>query len=260
MPNFEVSISVREAGRKKPQYSIGSDLNGELTLQELLEWTRSALIITSDLILKEEQAKGFDKNPVVTVDGKPGRRVENVHPLGQIEFTARQNVKDILLETYNALLYRSKVLTGRYKSSHYVFLNGKQVAIDLQSLESWLASSPKLEDKDIIRIVNIQPYARKLERLGVTAQRSNRRSLDRSKNKNSKRTGTILVPNGTYFLTARAIRSKYKRNSIIRFTFLPGSSLGLTQTFKSGRKGKNSAGRPYLYPTIVISVQERGTI
>lgn len=258
MGKFEVQLSVQEGGRRRPEYSLDTDLNGEITLQDLLNFTKQALIITADQILKEEQAAGFDKEPILAVDGRVGKPVQNVSPLGQIEFTSRQNMRDILLETYNALLYRSKVLTGQYKSSHYVFLNGTQVATDLGSLESWLNSNPKLQDKDTIRIVNIVPYARKLERFGITAQRSKIRRED-SGRRRGKTTGKLVsIPNGTYFLTARAIRSKYKRNSIIRFTFIPGSSLGLSGSFKGGRK--SSAGRPYLYPSIVISVQERGTV
>lgn len=256
---FDVKISVTEKGKKRPEYTIDSDLDGEITLQDLLEYTKAVLIVTADEVLKEAQSRGFDQYPVVTVDGRPGKPVSAVSPLGQIEFTARQDIREILLETYNSILFRSKVLTGRYKSSHFVFLNGQQVATDLRSLEAWLNTGPQITDKDTIRIVNIQPYARKLERYGITAQRSKSRYEKRRKPKANKG-AYFLSPNGTYFLTARAIKSKYKRNSIIRFTFLPGSSLGLSASFKTGRRGKNSAGRPYLYPSLVISVQGRGVL
>ena len=168
-------------------------------------------------------------------------------------------MSEIVLETYNALLYRSKVLTGAYKSSHFVFLNGIQVATDLPSLDSWLKTNPQFKNSDTIRFVNIQPYARRLERYGVTAQRSKVSRRDPGR-KGQKTGNLVLIPNGTYYLTARAIRSKYKRNSIIKFAFLPGTSLGLSGSFSGGRRGKNSSGRPYLYPSISISVQERGTI
>lgn len=257
---FSVQVSVSETGRRRPEYSVNTDLNGEITLGDLLQFTKSSLIIISDEVLKEEQANGFDKEPVLAVDGRVGKPVAAVHPLGQIEFTSRQSATNILVEAYTALLYRSKVKTGRYKDSHYVFLNGKQVATNLSSLESWIASNPEIKDKDTLRIVNIQPYARKLERLGITAQRSNQTRRNVKSRKGGSARVTVVVPNGTYHLTTRAIRSKYKRNSIIYFAFLPGSSLGLTGTFQKGRRGKNSAGRPYLYPSIVISVQGRGTV
>lgn len=252
--SVEMSITERGIASEKRGYMRDS----EMELTDLLEWTKTNLIVIADQVLREEQAKGFDKEPIMAVDGRVGKPIEKVSPLGQIEFTARLEIKELLLETYNSILFRSKVLTGRYKSSHFVFWNGKQVATDLNSLQAWLNSNPEIEDKDVIRVVNIQPYARKLERYGITAQRSKSRYEGGPGTKAGGR--QVLVPNGTYFLTARAIRSKYKRNSSIRFTFLPGSSLGLTGSFKGGRKGKNSTGRPYLYPTIVIDVSERGIL
>lgn len=258
--NFSVDISVEEKGRRRPEYRLNTDLRGEITLQDLLEFTKSSLIITADEVLKDEQDRGFDREPVLVVDGRQGKPIQSVSPLGQIEFVARQNMKDILLEAYNALLYRSPVLTGRYKSSHFVFVNGKQVASDLNSLTLWLNSNPNFRQSDLIRIVNIQPYARKLERYGIRAGDGGnigRRRTERSRDKRKAAQGhRILAPNGAYFLTARAIRAKYKRNSVIRFTFISGGSLGIRGNFKLGRKGK--PGRPYLYPSIVISVQERG--
>lgn len=254
--NIAVDISVEESGKKKPQYTLETDINGELSLLDFLEFTKSTLIITADTVLKEEQSFGFDKRPVVIVDNSAAKPVINVSPLGSIEFVARASMDQIILETYQALTDRSKVLTGRYIKSHYVFLNGTQVANDLQSLQAWIKSGPAFNDNDLIRFVNIQPYARKLERLGVTAQRSQQRSIP-SRNKHKKAMGVhIRVPNGVYFLTTRSIRAKYKRNSVIKFAFISGQHLGITGSFKASRNGK--PGRSYLYPSITISVKESG--
>jgi len=257
---FEVDIEVYEQGKKRPEYTLDSDLHGEISLTDLLKWTKTSLIVIADEVLKQEQSAGFDAKPILLVDGKRGRSVLDVSPLGSIEFVARQAFGDILLEAYNGLLRRSKVLTGRYKASHYVFFNGIQVATDLDSLRSWVNSSPTFKNKDTVRIVNIQPYGRRLELLGVTAQRS-KPKLDEAGRRSGKRSGKFFkVPNGAYVLTTRSLRAKYKQNALIRFSFLPGSSLGLAGTFKSGRRGKNSAGRPYLYPTIVFTITERGLL
>lgn len=258
---FAVDISVFERGRRKPEYSLDSDLTGEMTLQELLEWTKTALIVTADEVLKDEQSLGFDKDPIMLVDGRRNRDIRTVSPLGRIDFIARQEVGDVLIDAYKGVLNRSKVLTGRYKGSHYVFHNGAQIATSLRELEVWFAfKTVEIKDKDTFRIVNIQPYARKLELLGVTAQRTNKKTEDKGRRKGIKTGQVFKVPNGAYQLTTRSIKSKYKQNVLIRFSFLSGSSLGLAGTFKSGRKGKNSAGRPYLYPSIIITIQERGTI
>jgi len=263
--DFSVDYSVYEGGRKAPQYTLETDLNGELSLAEFVEMVRSNLIVIADQVLREEQSNGFDPDPVVIVDGRVGKPVYNVKPFGQIEFVARGNMKEIILETYEAILHRSPVDTGQYIKSHYVFLNGRQVATDSTSLNSWLATDPDFKDSDLIRFVNIQPYARKLERLGVTAQRQQSRSVN-SRDKRG-RTGTkVLVPNGTYYLTTRAIQRKYKRNSSVKFAFISGTQLGLTASFKTatsgargGGRGKlKKPGRTYLYPSITILVSESG--
>lgn len=257
---IDVEISVSENGKNRPEYTLDSDLRGEITLMDLLLFTKQALIITADEVLREEQALGFDKKPILIVDGYRNKPVQTVNPLGSIKFVARQQFGDMLLDTYEGLLKRSKVLTGRYKDSHYVFWNGIQIATTLEGLKSWIDSNPDIKDKDKIRIVNIQPYARRLELLGVTAQRTNAR-MDEKGRRRKQRTGIFFkVPNGAYQLTYRSVRSKYKQNALISFVFLPGTSLGLKGTFKSGRRGRNSAGRPYLYPTIVFQIQERGIL
>lgn len=257
---FSVDISVTQNGKRAPQFDIiggrGADLDGNLSFKEFLNFTKTVLIVTAATVLKEEQDQGFDKTPVVIVDGNTFKRVIDVNPLGKIEFVARQDMSDIVLETYQGILDRSPVLTGQYKSSNFVFLNGQQVATDKSSLDAWLATNPAFDDKDLIRFVNIEPYARKLERLGVTEQRQQSRTVQARKRR-GKGGGRVLAPNGTYFLTSRSIRSKYKRNSIIRFEFISGTQLGITGSF-AGKGGK--PGRAYLYPSILISVQESGTL
>jgi len=255
--DFEVELSVTEKGRKAPQYSIETDLDGKVTLADLLVWLKTSLIVVADSVLTEEQAKGFDKKPVLTVDGLARKQVQNVSPFGKIEFTARQYIDSIVLETYAGLIRRSKVLTGQYIASHYVFLNGTQVATDMESLKAWFLTTPEIKDKDTIRIVNIQPYARRLELLGVTAQRSNPRTEDAGRRSKKKKGTQVKIPNGAYQLTVRSVRAKYKNNVKIGFKFLPGSSLGLAATFKSGRR-KDSSGRTYLYPSIVFNISPRG--
>jgi hypothetical protein len=257
--DFKVNITVTQSGKRAPQLDLvgGRDLDGHLSLEELFAYTKQVLIVTADTVLKDEQANGFDKTPVIAVDGVVGRPVINVNPIGKIEITARADMQDIVLATYMGILDRAPVLTGLYKSSNYVFYNGQQVATDLASLQSWLGSNPAFEDKDLVRFVNIQPYARKLERLGVTGQRQQERTVKSRDKRRAAKGIRVLAPNGDYFLTSRSIRAKYKRNSIIRFEFISGSQLGLGASF-APKKGK--PGRAYLYPSILISVQESGTL
>lgn len=263
------SITVSEGrGSKKIIHDLESDLRGEITLSQLLEFTKETLIVTADQVLKEAQSNGFDSDPVMLIDGRRNKNPYTVDPLGQIEYVSRKDFGDILVDAYKGLLLRSKVLKGTYITSHLVFWNGVQIAASLRELEVWLAfSQEKFKDGDTFRIVNIQPYARRLELLGVTAQRSNAKKQVRNKTKRNESQPNIKiisVPNGAYQLTARAIKGKYKNNVSTRFSFLSGSSLGLSATFKNGRSGskksgrKNSAGRPYLYPSIIFKIDEKG--
>lgn len=251
-------MSVTEGGRKRPNYTLDSDINGEMTLQDLLEWTKAALIVTADSVLKDAQKNdGFPEDPVLVVDGKQGKNPKDVHPLGSIQFVAKQDFGPILVEAYAGILKRSKIKTGRYISSHYVFHQGNQVANDEATLKAWLATNPVFRDNDTIRIVNIQPYARRLEMLGVTAQRTQNR-IAKPRPGSKKRSGTMVkMPNGAYQLTARQIKSKYKNNLGIKFTFLPGSSMGLTASFAKRPRDKGKR-KTYLYPSIVFTISSRG--
>lgn len=260
---LSVEMYVEEKGLVRVNRGYLRD--SKIELADLLRWTKTQLITISYDVLMEEQAKGFDKTPLILVDGSRTKKVSDVNPLGQIRFVSRQNIADVLLAAYESLLRLSKVKTGRYKDSHYIFLNGIQVATDLNSLKTWLAGIPEIKVNDLVRIVNIQPYGRRLELLGVTSERQKARVEDKGRRKGIK-TGILLKkPNGAYQLTSRKIKTKYKNNVSIKFTFIPGSELGLSgyrpehhHRFVKGRPGKNSAGRTYLYPTLVFKINSEG--
>lgn len=251
--SFEVELSVEENGKKAPKYTLETDLYGEVTLMDLLEYMRSALIITADFVLKEEQALGFDKKPLTLVDGSELKPIESVKPFGKIEHIAKTNLADIVLAAYASISQRSPVFTGRYKSSNFVFLNNTQIATDQASLEAWINSSPTILDTDVIQFVNIQPYARKLERQGVRAGKEGG-NIGRTRQRKGRRGNAILLPNGAYFLTARVIASKYK-NVRVKFNFIPGTQISVVGSFQKAVRG---SGRPYLYPSVSISVKKGG--
>lgn len=266
-----IEISVTESGRKAPSYDLASDLKGDLTFADLLRFTKNALVTIATDTLREEQGRGFDKKPIRLVDGKVGRSELDVNPLGSIEYRSRQDPRKIINTIYNAILERSPVKTGDYFKSNVVTFNGIQVANSFESLQAWLDTAPAFTDRDRIRFINTAPYARKLERYGVT--RTRQRSVSRPLGKNERdRIGRqrLLVPNGTYALAYRSVRSKFKANSFLAFDLIPGDKLGITQGFGEGRLAglrrtfaKNringsSAGRPYLYPTILLYVVQAG--
>jgi hypothetical protein len=108
--------------------------------------------------------------------------------------------------------------------------------------------------------VNTQPYARRLETLGVTAQRQQARRREPKKHAKRKKDYLLKIPNGAYQLTYRAIKAKYKSNLPITFSFLPGNMLGLSGEFKGHGLRKGSAGRSYLYPVLTFRINDRGLL
>jgi len=231
-------------------------------LGSLFAFTKRALISLAVDALEEEQALGFDKSPVVVVDNKRGESINKVKPLGKIQFVARQDLKDILIFAYNSIMIRSKELSGDYKRSNVVTFNGQQVANTEEGFTTWLNSIAYFEPRDRIRFVNTSPYARKLERYGISKGvgglgRSSRRYRKADKHEKRKGGTQFLVPNGTYALAQRAIARKYQANAFIKFEFLPGDSLGITGPGTQYKRGA-SAGKSYLFPTILIYATPSG--
>lgn len=266
--NIQVSVQVTERGRKSPTYKIQDDLNGELTLIKFLEYTKDMLQTVALQVLREEQKDfNFDKDPLIRVDGRANKPLSAVDPLGRIQFIARASSAEFLKEIYQNILDRSPIDTGQYITSHYVFWNNIRIATNMVELEAFIKRGVEFKENDFVAFINIAPYARKLERFGVTAQRSKMRTVkSRDKRGRSGFNGRVLAANGTYFLTSRAVRRKYRGNAKIDFKFIPGSQLGLSAEFKTVRgqgksplegKGKKDA-RTYLYPAIVVTFGARG--
>jgi hypothetical protein len=265
--SFDVGISVVENGRKKPEYRLENDLNGETSLLEFISWAKRTLIIVADDALRDEQSRGFDKKPVVAVDNIVGKPVIEVKPFGKIEFNARVSQDDLLLPIYKEILKGSKVVTGTYIESNFVFYNGKVVASNITEMETW-AKKATLVDGDIVRFVNVMPYAGKLERLGVTAQRTKNRVV-KAKDKQQRSGPTVRAPNGVYQLALRSQTRLSKRNSSIKFEWVNGSSMDLSGVRTSTKNGKPlrktfhpSSGRKgsYVYPSIIVRIQTRGIL
>lgn len=268
MAAFNVDITVREVGseRKVPKWTLESELNRDFTLKDLSAFTKESLIKISTTALQEEQAKGFDMKPVLIVDNKFNKKVEDVNPFGKIQYVARQDLSKIIMDTWEAIETRSPVDTGTYKSNNIVTFNGAFVADSRVELESWLEDKETFANKDIIRFINVSPYARKLERFAI---HSGKRSIRRRASALSRKKGLtnlmpnqmVMVPNGAYALAFKAIQRVYKNNSFIKFRLVPGNELGITPNMNGDSgvyKRGPSKGRPYLYPTILISAVAAG--
>ena len=269
---FELTVSAREIGRPGERWDLQSDIDGKVSLQQFLQSIKFALIDISLKALQEEQVRGFDKEPITYVDGRRDKAIAAVNPLGKIEFVSSQvSGLKVIEDIYRGITDRSKIVTGTYLSGNLVYYDSKIVASNPFELVSWLASSPKLVPGKQIIFMNVVPYARRLERLGVTAQKSRYRTA-KSRDKRQRSGPRILAPNGTYFLTYRSASRLYGKNARIKFGFIRGSTLGIQNTpivSKSGKSlrtsfapkgfwGKSSG--PYLYPAIFLTIPEKGIV
>lgn len=266
--SFKVDIKVTEGGGKKATtpYSLESDLNGEWTMEQLVQHLKTSLIQISLDVLAEEQARGFDKDPVMVVDGKT-KPLFSVSPFGRIEFFSRiKEIAPVLEKIYSDILKKSPVDTATYIEGNLVLVNGKTVATNMVEFQNYLKTA-EFSATDIIRFINVTPYARKLERSGITAQRRARR-LVKSRDKKSRGQifdgNKILAPNGVYYLTLKSFQKKYKFLASAKFKLVPGGSFDTSKLPTTANNGKplrrtyKKTGEPYLYPSIVINFKEAG--
>ncbi len=253
MVSASIKVEITERGRSGTVFAV-TDPDGNVTNEGNLLFLRDALVETAKEVLKEEESRGFDPKATKFVDGVPNKKFEQVSPFGSIEIVARADLKEVIQFTYRGIVERSKIVTGEYANNNIVTYNGTEVANNSAELEAWLNTNPPFTSRDRIRFINTAPYARKLERHGITRQRSwkvkNAKADKRLK-------GLVLIPNGVYVLTARAASAKYGKNSFVRFSFVSGAEINLTgsnRTYKTDSGVESRKGQPYFYPSILISV------
>lgn len=268
--NFDVSLRVVEKGRRAPEYELQSKRSEEATLEMLANDLKTTLVLVANTVLREEQAQGFPLDPLVLVDSKKNKRVEDVNPFGKIEFFDRSvNFRELFIATYKQLLERSPVDTGQYEKSHIVFLGNTVVAKSLADLNSWLDTEPEITSTSTVTFVNTRPYARRLESLGVSkssqGSRVKRERKGKSRDKLQRNGPVVSMPNGTYFLTYRSILRDNRFKKIVRtsFDFISGAKSsefsGNFTSFKNlrgSREKKAKIGRQYLYPAIIFRFPE----
>lgn len=123
-----------------------------------------------------------------TVDGRLGAPLISVRPDGVI-FVEFQLIIDVLIYIHDQLEMHSPVKSGRYKKSHLLFADGREITIRTGRGENII-------DADEYVFVNAQPYARKLE-LGSSTQ----------------------SPDGVYEAVATMASSQFGRIAKVKFSY-----------------------------------------
>ena len=261
----EIHFSVTDNDKDAPPYDIRDDLNGQATLKDLAVFSQRALWQIGEAVLEEEQAKGFDKKPRVRTDNKWGKDPRMVKPFGKIEYFSRLNISEAIVDAYIMIMRRSPIRTGQYRASHYVYLNGRKIAESLEQLRAWMkVNEGKIQGNDILRIVNVTPYAARIEVRGI------RRAISgKNKGTNIKKISKNSVGSGTYFLAARSIASKYKAAGSIKASLMPNGFGGVrvlpTGKFRTSyipdklnKKRRKRYSGPYVYPAITFRIAGEG--
>lgn len=203
--------------------------------QELEPDLRRYQVAAARQVLAEEQLRGFDERPRRIVDRRYDAPLDSVRFGGTIEFIARGDIAALLRWIWEEIVRRSPVLTGRYKSSHLIMLNGTSVGSDPEAVIRQMKSG------DRIQIVNTQPYAKKIE--GRARSRTGGAAV---------RGQSKQAPNGVYRAVYASAKRRYNKVAMIDFTYVKLDT-GLTvMGFQGGGKNRKRMRRPAVFPAIKL--------
>lgn len=147
------------------------------------------------------------------VDGRQGAAEETVKPDGVIRYVYPR-LDEVVQFAMETLFDLSPVLSGKYRMSHTLFVEGRAVS-DLRDYRG-----------GEVAISNFVPYARKIE-LGIMNMR-------------------VEGSSKVYFQAAAAIKQRFGNSATVRFTYRPIAG----GTFVEAR-GKR--GTELRYPTLIIA-------
>ena len=174
--------------------------SGKTARQQFVDFTRAQI---ADAEATNRQVVGHDVPYSVAVDGKIGAPMETVKEGGTI--AAHFELLGGMLEWIGEMLVKgSPVLTGRYADSHMLFLDGVEHE-----------PGAALPDFEEAVFVNVQPYARKIER-GLSSQ----------------------APDGVYQAVAAVAKQRFGNMASINFTYrgvVGGTPINQTLAASSGQ-------------------------
>lgn len=204
-----------------------NQLTGEARKQFVIA---AAVQARDEAMAQNEQALGRKPAVQTIVDGSPTAPLTALKPGGNIVFlfaVGEVTLQNAVDEAFTMLERIAPRLTGRFASSFRLLVNGQQ-------RDAGTEGGPvTLHAGDEAVIVNLQPYARKIER-GFSEQ----------------------APNGVFEVTAAALRSRYGGILKIGFAYqeFPGFAVGRTRT--GGRpKTRSDIRRSQSYPVITLSLK-----
>jgi hypothetical protein len=263
---LDVRVSVKG-------FNLDADLDGKYSFNQLAFMSTEIIQAVAPQVLREEQAKGFDKNPLIYVDNKLNKPLSSVKPFGKVEYVSREvEFGSVLSDSLLILLKLAKVVTGFYYDHFWVFRNYTVIARNLRELDAYVASNLDVNRADVFHIINVAPYARWLERRGVDINftkgtpATGRRSRDKYR-----RSGEfVLAENGVFIKGERKIVSKLHKQIKAKFTYVSGATIGLgilptkdysgknLLTLRKTKRYRTEKVGPYVYPAIEFRFPDGG--
>lgn len=215
------------------------DVDGPTTA-ETVKWVmgtieETTIAVAEEVLMREVAAGTFTTTPAVITDGVVARDYHQVKPFGRIEFVAQPTIRKAVewaLEVLQRLSPIGPGRTGHYRDAHVVLLNGSGLT------GSSLAALDRAKEGDRIQIVNVKPYARKIE-----GQRANRRKQWRGRRGLSKQ-----APGGVYRKVQQLLVQRYGRTLMIDYRF---ERLAIAEVESRSRAVQTrSKGGFYTYPVL----------
>jgi len=171
----------------------------------LAEFARKAL---AEAQTASQRATGRVPSHDTFVDGREGADLASVKPDGVIVFRFAL-LREALLWIHQALVEKSPVLSGRYSRSHVLFADGVEVFPGAEEVPS---------AREYI-FLNVQPYARKIERKGDRPGQSKK------------------APDGVYEAVAALAAQRFGRLASIKFSFRSFQGTAVVDYIPTGTKG-----------------------
>ena len=210
------------------------------TTAETIKWIsgsieETTIAVAEQVLMREVAAGNFTTSPIVVTDGIVGRDYHQVNPFGRIEFIAQPTMRKAVEWALEMLRRLSPVGPGRnghYRDAHVVLLNGSGLT------GAGLAALDRAREGDRVQIVNVQPYARKIE-----GQRANRRKQWKGRRGLSRQ-----APGGVYRKVHQLLVQRYGRSLFVDYRLERLEIAGVESRSTAARL--RSKGGFYTYPVL----------
>ena len=242
------------------------------------KYLQAVTVTTSRQELKKIQTLGqFPRSRneyITTVDRRVGAPDTQVRYGGWIRHTQKQRFSEVYNWIADRLVAESPIGPGKrggkeafrrrhYIESHIVMVNRRAVIREGQDISRVLTFGKHIEKyltgrNDEIAFVNVQPYARRIER-GARGQKTKRTvgRFTRGRKKGEPKTKTaywsLQAPSGVYRKVLRAARLRWRGVANIRLVYAQLPALGYR--FRDRFTGKSL---DQFYPTLIVRPDIRG--